>query len=356
MSQDAEHPEIPPQAAQSEVYVGEPTTDPVAQTSTGYENHPGDEDDVREHHDEPATTAPAAPTVSLGTILLSAALALLCGAAGAWGYHTYLAPSRDEDQVAQAQVETAAEKVPSVDQDSVVASRIDRLSERVDQLQNRVEASPKPEPQPDLDPLKSQVAKISELSSQFEELSDKVDSLPSTVNRQGEQIVALQNQLTKLRNQIAGTDETAPAEDTGGSVAVAEEPATATDVETGSIGDLVDQVQRREAAKPVPETTDATLEKGARLFREGDYKQAREVFERLMDTQPTDPRVWYYAALANGFATNNWRGETERLVKLGVEHEKQSDISHQTINETFDYLPPNGGKNWLEAYRKQVRE
>ena len=64
------------------------------------------------------------------------------------------------------------------------------------------------------------------------------------------------------------------------------------------------------------------LQAGVEFFQKKKYAEASEVFIGLTKTQPDDARVWYYAALSRGLATQDWKGETERLVTQGVDREK----------------------------------
>jgi hypothetical protein len=100
----------------------------------------------------------------------------------------------------------------------------------------------------------------------------------------------------------------------------------------------------------------AFLEEGARLFEQRKFSEAVKAFEKLQATHPDDARVWYFSALARGFATKDWRGETERLVERGVERERLGTPNRAKIEATFASLKKETGKDWLEAYRKRVRQ
>ena len=76
-------------------------------------------------------------------------------------------------------------------------------------------------------------------------------------------------------------------------------------------------------------------------------------FRKLTDEFPKDARVWYYAALSNGLATNQWRGETERLVNQGVEREKAGSPKAPEIDAVMTDLAP-ASKKWLDFYRQRA--
>ena len=100
--------------------------------------------------------------------------------------------------------------------------------------------------------------------------------------------------------------------------------------------------------------TQPSLKHGVDLFKAGQYATARDVFAQLRESETADARVWYYSALANGFATGKWDGETERLAFQGVEHERAGVPKAADIDAEFADLPPTRGKNWLDFYRKRA--
>jgi hypothetical protein len=98
----------------------------------------------------------------------------------------------------------------------------------------------------------------------------------------------------------------------------------------------------------------ALLTPGVEQFEKKQYKEAFESFSNLAQTKPEDARVWYYAALARGFATADWKGETERLVMRGVEREKAGSPPKPEIDATFRGLTHETGKDWLNFYRRRA--
>ena len=97
-----------------------------------------------------------------------------------------------------------------------------------------------------------------------------------------------------------------------------------------------------------------TLKQGVLLLEDRKYKEASDLFRKLTDEFPKDARVWYYAALSNGLATNQWRGETERLVNQGVECEKAGSPEAPEIDAVMTDLAPSS-KRWLDFYRQRAR-
>jgi hypothetical protein len=88
----------------------------------------------------------------------------------------------------------------------------------------------------------------------------------------------------------------------------------------------------------------------------GQYKDSREFFRRLESETPDDARVWYYSALANGFATGQWDSPgTRQLVEKGIAREGAGTPDRSTIDAEFKDLTSATGKDWLSAYRSRVK-
>jgi tetratricopeptide (TPR) repeat protein len=99
---------------------------------------------------------------------------------------------------------------------------------------------------------------------------------------------------------------------------------------------------------------EARLSLGEQLFAASRYVEANEVLQALVGTGPDDARAWYFAALSLGAATNQWLGETERLVTRGAEREKAGTPATPTIDEDLAGLDERF-KSWIEWYRKRAR-
>ena len=96
------------------------------------------------------------------------------------------------------------------------------------------------------------------------------------------------------------------------------------------------------------------MEQAVDLFKQGKYAEAKDAFARLQAAYPDDARVWYFSALANGLATRDWKGESERLVKVGVAKEKAGSPDKAKIDAAFAGLTADNGKDWL-AYLSASR-
>ena len=138
-----------------------------------------------------------------------------------------------------------------------------------------------------------------------------------------------------------------PASTGGTAAAVAPAPAPAESEPTPTATPVVTPVALAEPAKP------SEFDSAAGLFQSGKYKDAQAIFAKLAAENPTDARVFYYAALANGSANNVWNGETETLVNKGIELEKAGTPKVAEIDAAFADLLPQL-KTWLGAYRKRV--
>ena len=91
------------------------------------------------------------------------------------------------------------------------------------------------------------------------------------------------------------------------------------------------------------------------LFKGRKYKDASVAFGKLAQSKANDARIFYFAALSNGFATNTWTGETLSLVNKGVEQEKAGSPPSAKIDEAFADLTKANGKDWLDSFRKKAK-
>ena len=92
------------------------------------------------------------------------------------------------------------------------------------------------------------------------------------------------------------------------------------------------------------------------LFRQGKWAEARDLFAKLQADSPDDARVWYFSALANGLASRDWKGESERLVAAGMAREKAGKPEKAKIDAAFADLTPATGKDWLAFYRNRTSQ
>jgi TolA-binding protein len=200
---------------------------------------------------------------------------------------------------------------------------IDGLRADLKALQDRIEALPKPAPAPDLGPLNSKLADLSKDTESLAVLPKKVDDLDQRLGSFDKTLVTLRGELDTLKNELKKPVE----------------PAVTTP----------------EPVKPDDtKVTDAAVDQGASLFKAAKYKEASAAFQKLTETNPTDARVWYFAALSRGSATNQWTGETLKLFDKAVEREKAGTPDSAKIDAAFSDLNPVF-KPWIDAYRKVAK-
>jgi hypothetical protein len=131
----------------------------------------------------------------------------------------------------------------------------------------------------------------------------------------------------------------------------------------GALPVPVDDVSRSSNVLPTPPRAsvevegeeDPALRPGIELFKQGQYKEALDLFNRLELSMPDDARVWYFAALSHGLATNRWGGGTERLVEKGIDREGAGTPATARIDAAFHDLTPDKGQEWLAFHRRRVR-
>jgi TolA-binding protein len=235
-------------------------------------------------------------------------------------------PAAPADTAAAPAAEKPAEPSPD---STALKAELDGLKNDLKALQDRIEALPKPGPPVELGPLNS---KISDLAKQTEALA----SLPKKVDDLDHRLAALDTTLTTVRSDL----DTVKSEVKKVAEATPATPAAAP-----------------EAARPAAagaNTADTAIEQAAAPFKAGKYKEAADAFQKLTETYPDDARVWYFAALSRGSATNQWTGETTRMVEKAVALEKAGNPQSAKIDAAFADLNPSF-RPWLDAYRKMAK-
>jgi outer membrane murein-binding lipoprotein Lpp len=261
------------------------------------------------------------------------------GGAGAWAYQTYVAPRLAKQGTEPDQANAGRPDRTATD----LTARVDDLSGKVDQLRSRVDAPPKPSPPPDLEPIKTKLASIDDVSKRVETLGEKIDALPKRIDQQGHEIAALGAELDEVRKGMAGLRaEVSPGRRGGNQAGQAATPGT--------------EAAGASSRDNEGLAADSELKPGIDLFQQRRYKEAADSFSNLARSKPDDARVWYYAAVARGFATGDWKGETERLVTRGVEREKAGTPEKSMVDSAFSGLRPEGGKDWLNFYRRRANQ
>jgi tetratricopeptide (TPR) repeat protein len=279
-------------------------------------------------------------------VVMSAVLALLCGGAGAWAYERFLAQPhegrpKEAAATAQGRDSEAQKDLARLD------DRINGLSEENKQLQSRLESIPKPAPAPDLAPLEMKVSQVDRLSRQVEEIGKKLDPLSEQLAKTEHRITELASKVVEVRHEVSATGEnSAVARARDASLARASLPSATRDdrAEGAALSSGSDKNQ----------SGDASIDSGASRFREGKYRDAYDVFRKLIQSHPDDARVWYYAALSYGLATGDWGNMTETMAQEGVAREKAGKPAKPEIDSAFSGLTKETGKEWLDFYRRRA--
>jgi len=200
------------------------------------------------------------------------------------------------------------------------------LARELARLEGRLDTRPAaagPVP-PDLAPLQT---KVDDLAA----ASRKLAPLATSVHALGERVEALDKRLDAIHADVSGLPKHVDA----------------------SLAPLKAEAASRATREKV-NPTDGARELGAALFREGKYAAARDVFLNLVQNDSDDARLWYFAALSNGLTTTEWTGDTERLVRRGVEREKAGTPARAEIEAQFSALKREQGKDWLKDWRNRA--
>lgn len=327
----------------------------------------------------------------LKSLVLTAIVALIFGAGGAWAYAEFLGPSESDQQESQAQNSggsqtkgksgsgqaqsgerrssgsqkpgggkssgnqdksdgaqgqsgESASQIPgftSADDAETLKKQLKRLSSRLDSVNKRIDeiTQPKNQTPPVLHTLQIQVADLSKTV-------DEVAKLPSQVRRLEHRLSSLVEKFKTLREDAAADDSLAlPGE-------LETRRARRSRRSDGSTGPGGAQAEMpSEENEDDADDDDATLELGIDLFEAGRYAQAREVFRRLQRQRPNDARIWYFSALSNGLITHDWGGETERLFEQAAQRERAGTPSKAKIDAALTGLMPGEAERHLQESR-----
>lgn len=240
---------------------------------------------------------------------------------------------------------TAVVTAPVVDDPKVLATRVDAIkadvdgmTKKLDDVQKQMAAMPKPEPAPDLKPLDAKIDAIAK----------RIDAAPMGLDEKLSKATAGQaNLLAKLDAITAQTGKFEKA------LAAEKANVSALQAKVKALSEATSVPAATVASTAPAANTDADFTKAADLFKKSQFAAAKDLFAKLQEGSPNDARVWYYSAMANGFATNLWTGETERLVSKGMELEKAGTPDLAKINATFTDLAASA-KGWLDSYRSRI--
>jgi len=327
MATDHEHREpadAPPDAA-PEVFTAHTHTQttsasPAAQASPAGTHEPGDRPPHEHGHEH-------GHGPHWGSLLQSAAVALIFGGLGAWGYSRFLAkPAPPPPETAKA--EPAEPPKLSSDKDFVdLKSGVDRLSTQIEQLQSQVAAAPKNKTRLDVESLKSRFDKLESASVKNTAASEKLDAFDERIDGLVKRVEALGDDVSALKSQQLALT-------TGGASATKPDGTT-----------------RRASARPAPVSDEGrALARGEEQFAKGRFDEALESFRKAREDDPDDARVWYYSALAQGFSSGDWTGEAERLARKGAEREQAGTPKAEEIDAAFAGLNKKT-RDWLDYYR-----
>jgi TolA-binding protein len=212
-----------------------------------------------------------------------------------------------------------------------VQAELGTLGRELARLEGRLNAKTNAPPAPapsaaplDLAPLRT---KIDDLVKE----SQRLAPLPATFQSLRQRVDALDKGLNALHTEVAAIPKQLDASFKALKDAIASRPAP-------------DRVNPADIARDL----------GVALFREGKYAGARDIFLALVQSFPNDARFWYFAALANGLTSGEWTGESERLVRRGLECEQGGKPKRAEIDAQFSTLTKEQGKDWLEEWRKRA--
>lgn len=291
----------------------------------------------------------------VGAVILGNVMLFLGGVLAGWSLaHKIVAPPvgdmpPDLKGMTTALAQIAETKASRAEVEGLRAE-VATLTRRLAQFQGRVDAQP--EPGPDLGPLQARVDELVKASGRLSSTPDELRALEERVAGIGRRMGALDERVASLDGRVASLDGRIVTLDEGlGSlrmeVASKDERSKKADTTTGA----------SDAAGPASGDTEAAMQamaRGASLFEEGRYAEARDVFVEQIKSTPDDARLWYYAALSNGSATRDWKGETERLVKRGMERERAGTPGRAEIDALLDEIPSPPAVQWLRAWRQRA--
>src|SRR5262249_4763867 len=150
-------------------------------------------------------------------------------------------------------------------------------------------AIPKPTPPPDLSDLQVQVADLAKSAQEIPPLRQTVRDVEGRLLEISQSVRKLGDQFESFRAR----NDTIRTTSARNALGLPTERAADLDV------------------KPSPDKLASPVELGAGaiLFQKRQYREALAAFTKLEKSAPNDARVWYYAALAHGFAANDWSSD-----------------------------------------------
>jgi TolA-binding protein len=292
---------------------------------------------VHAHEPEAPREAPAR---SMKDHVLTAVLALAFGMIGSYAFLRFHGES--SPPAATDRHDETPDKGPST-QD--LSDQIARLTDRLDGVSKQLKAMPEPEPPSGLSDLQVRVAEVSKGTEEIPSLREEIKRLDGRIDNITGTIALIRHDLNAIPTRPGTVRTTSAAPD------APPRPETATR--------RPETRERQEAVRSVSDklAPPEVFEQGIALFDQQKYKDASEIFSKLEQTNPDDARVWYYAALAHGFATDQWTADgAGRLVEKGIEREKAGTPPPPVIDDAFKNLTSATGKDWLASYRNRASQ
>jgi TolA-binding protein len=283
---------------------------------------------------EPAPTPTPRPKGPAIPILMGGLFAAALATAAA--YERRQNPKTGAPEPAVAIAPSSAPSAAFAESLTGVRDDIERLSAQLEALQGEVDAIPKSATGADLKPVQARLDELAKAAEVVQPLPEKLGKLDERVGGLDDALKGVRGEVAELKTEVAKAGEAAKS--------AASAPRAAAPGASESAP----------APAPAADADGTALARGADQFKAGRYREAADAFRKLAASEPQDARVYYYAALANGAATNNWRGETERLVTRGVELERAGTPRASEIDSTFAGLPASM-KGWLDTYRRRAR-
>jgi len=275
----------------------------------------------------------------MGNYLLTALIGLACGLGGSYAYNRFLAQPHDPNATAVAgRPAVAAPAEPAGAVDNGLNDQVDRLKSQVADLKKQLDEQTKPAVPPEVASIQVRLADLAEMTNGLMPLTSKVAHLTSRVSELSSVLSAVREDVSSLQSHAGRLPR-----------------PTSAGLESNE-----DDAVEPTAAVPPPDANKKRddsdlLSRGSALFRAGRYKEARDVFDKLVLSDPEDARVWYFAALSDGFATGDWTDSAARLVEKGIAREQAGTPPSAEIDAAFKSLTTATGKDWLAAYRKRVK-
>jgi potassium-transporting ATPase KdpC subunit len=224
-------------------------------------------------------------------------------------------PAREAKAEVQAAKPTSVVEAPAAKPDT----RVDDLARRIEEIQKQESA---------------EAAELKAVKDRLAGIAAKADEAAGSAKRVGEiddKVVAVRREVEALRAEAKPDPRPNPAV-----VELARQ-----------VRELQDQLQSlRDSTKTAP-----AFARVADQFRAKRYADASTAARELTRKYPDDARGWYLAALANGLATAQWKGETEEFIAKGVEQERAGKPAAAEIDALFADLTKDTGKEWL-AYQR----